>query len=120
MLRSSSHLETSPLAPPPSSSSARLSILQKLSLKLGYGKSLRERTVHTYFHGVDTKNIPQIINCFSKDNGAIIRDVCALSNRDASYEELGKKSSVTPDFLGERCNEFLGAHPDCCVKFHYG
>ena len=97
------HLQSSPLPPPKSSKPSKL---QSIQLKLGYGKSLRERTVHSYFHGVHTKNIPQIVNCFSKE-GCIIRDVCSLANRDVSYEELSKK--VLPDFLGERCNEFLMA-----------
>ena len=77
-----------------------------MQLKIGYGKSLRERTVHTYFHGVHTKNISQITNCFSNE-GCIIRDVCALTNKDVDYEELSKL--VMPEFLGERCNEFLMA-----------
>ena len=98
------HLQTSPLPPPPQSS--KLSILHSIQLKLGYGKSLRERTVHTYFHGVHTKNIPQITNCFSKE-GCIIRDVCSLANRDVDYDELSKMAMS--EFLGERCNEFLMA-----------
>ena len=97
------HLQSSPLPPPTTS---KLSIIQSIQLKLGYGKSLRERTVHAYFHGVHTKNISQIVNCFSEE-GCIIRDVCSLANREVSYEELSKE--VMPDFLGERCNEFLMA-----------
>ena len=97
------HLQASPLPPP---ANTEPSIVQSIQLKLGYGKSLRERTVHSYFHGVHTKNISQIINCFSKE-GCIIRDVCALGNKDVDYEELSK--NVMPEFLGERCNEFLMA-----------
>jgi len=91
-------------------------ILQKVRLRLGFAKHLRERVVHKYFHGVDTKNIPQIIECFQPD-GAIIRDVCSPTNRNATYEDVGKL--VTPEFLGERCREFLAAHPDAKVMFHY-
>ena len=80
------HLQSSPLPP----TTSKLSIIQSIQLKLGYGKSLRERTVHTYFHGVHTKNISQIVNCFSEE-GCIIRDVCALGNKDVDYEELSKR-----------------------------
>ena len=97
------HLQSSPLLPP---TTTKPSIIQSIQLKLGYGKSLRERTVHSYFHGVHTKNISQITNCFSKD-GCVIRDVCALTNKDVDYDELSKR--VMPEFLGERCNEFLMA-----------
>lgn len=38
-------------------------------------------------------------------------------NRDVSYEDV--KSLVSPEFLGERCREFLEAHPDAVVMFHY-
>mmetsp|Transcript_3984 Transcript_3984/g.8815 ORF Transcript_3984/g.8815 Transcript_3984/m.8815 type:complete len:239 (+) Transcript_3984:86-802(+) len=109
------HLHTRPL-PPPMTSAAAPNLLQKVCLKLGLAKNLRERVVHKYFHGVDTKNIPQIVECFQPD-GAIIRDVCSLTNRDVSYEDVGKM--VTPEFLGERCREFLAAHPDANVMFHY-
>mmetsp|Transcript_25788 Transcript_25788/g.46723 ORF Transcript_25788/g.46723 Transcript_25788/m.46723 type:complete len:263 (-) Transcript_25788:325-1113(-) len=117
------HLQTRPLPPPSSStpttttSSSPPAIFQKIRLRLGFAKHLRERVVHKYFHGVDTKNISQIIECFHSE-GAVIRDICSLSNRDASYEDVGKL--VTPDFLGERCREFLAAHPDAKVMFHHG
>eukprot|EP00584_Thalassiosira_punctigera_P024815 CAMPEP_0172556364 /NCGR_PEP_ID=MMETSP1067-20121228/65690_1 /TAXON_ID=265564 ORGANISM="Thalassiosira punctigera, Strain Tpunct2005C2" /NCGR_SAMPLE_ID=MMETSP1067 /ASSEMBLY_ACC=CAM_ASM_000444 /LENGTH=244 /DNA_ID=CAMNT_0013345157 /DNA_START=48 /DNA_END=782 /DNA_ORIENTATION=- len=101
---------------PPSKSTTDPNFLQRIRLRLGFAKGLRERVVHKYFHGVDTKNIPQIVECFEAD-GAIIRDVCSLSNRDASYEDVGKL--VAPEFLGERCREFLAAHPDAKVMFHY-
>ena len=116
-LRSASdpHLEIRPRAPTDALTSPTL--LQKLRLRLGLGKDLRERVVHKYFHGVDTQNIPQIVDCFSEE-GATIRDICSLANRDvSSYEEVGKE--VTPEFLGERCREFLAAHPDCKVMFRY-
>ncbi len=107
--------QTFPLPPLPSLTSP--SILQKLRLKLGFGKALRERLVHKYFNGVDTQNIQQIAECFHPD-GAIIRDVCALTNKDVPYDEVGRL--VSPEFLGERCREFLVAHPDADVLFHYG
>jgi hypothetical protein len=113
----SPHLHTTPRAPSSStSSSSSPSLLQKLRLRLGHGKHLREAVVHKYFHGVDTKNIPQIVECFHPD-GAIIRDVSSLANKDVSYEEVGKV--VSAEFLGERCREFLEAHPDAKVMFHY-
>ncbi|KAL7453822.1 hypothetical protein ACHAWC_005465 [Mediolabrus comicus] len=109
-------LQTRPISPANNITGLPL-LISKILLKIGHGKHLREEVVHKYFHGVDTKNIPQIIDCFHPD-GAIIRDVCALTNRDVSYENVGKL--VSPQFLGERCNEFLNAHPNCIVKFHHG
>ena len=112
------HLQTQPL--PPKASLTSPNLLQKLRLRLGFGKALRERVVHKYFHGVDTKNISQITECFPPTPGgsAIIRDICSLTNRDVMYEDVGKM--VTAGFLGERCREFLDAHPDAKVLFHYG
>lgn len=109
------HIQTQPL--PPIKSLTSPTILQKLLLSLGYGKELRERVVHKYFHGVDTKNIPQIVECFHS-NGAVIRDICSWANRNVSYENVGKL--VPPEFLGERCRDFLAAHPDAKVMFRLG
>ncbi|KAL7499877.1 hypothetical protein ACHAWT_008725 [Skeletonema menzelii] len=109
-------LQLRPIAPTDNITGLPL-LINKIGLKLGRGKQLREEVVHKYFHGVDIKNIPQIVECFHPD-GAIIRDVCSLANRDVPYEQVAKM--VTPDFLGERCREFLAAHPDCKVKFHHG
>ncbi len=109
-------LQLQPIAPTDNITGLPL-LIKKIGLRLGRGKQLREEVVHKYFHGVDTKNIPQIVECFHP-NGAIIRDICSLANRDVPYDQVGKK--VTPEFLGERCREFLAAHPDCKVKFHHG
>ncbi|KAL7465984.1 hypothetical protein ACHAXS_006277 [Conticribra weissflogii] len=112
------HRIATPLPPPRPDRPIAPTFLQKLSLRWGLSKHLRERVVHSYFHGVDSKNIPQIERCFG-DDGAIIRDVCRLARREGEVrEERGKLA--TPKELGERCREFLGAHPDCRVRFHYG
>ena len=79
-------------------------------LKVGGGKALREQVVERYFNGVQLQNREQIVSCFSP-MGTKIRDVCGVSNN----ERL-----ATPDELGERCMEFLAAHPDTKVLFHYG
>eukprot|EP00578_Thalassiosira_sp_NH16_P015463 CAMPEP_0181126580 /NCGR_PEP_ID=MMETSP1071-20121207/27717_1 /TAXON_ID=35127 /ORGANISM="Thalassiosira sp., Strain NH16" /LENGTH=249 /DNA_ID=CAMNT_0023212215 /DNA_START=15 /DNA_END=764 /DNA_ORIENTATION=- len=102
---------------PPIASLASPGTLQKLRLRLGLGKELRERVVHKYFHGVDTKNIQQIVECFHPD-GAVIRDISSVANRDVPYEDVGRM--VSPQFLGERCREFLEAHPDAKVMFRLG
>ena len=122
----SPHLQTTPLAPPnniPEQQQRRPTLLQRIRLKFNIvDKKLRERIVHTYFHGVQTKNIPQIINCFS-DDGTIIRDVCNLQQQSSTTNENKKEEEgklVSKEFLGERCNEFLMAHPNTVVKFHYG
>ena len=122
----SPHLQTTPLAPPNNvlnqQQRRRPTLLQRIRLKFNIvDKKLRERIVHTYFHGVQTKNIPQIINCFS-DDGTIIRDVCNLQHSSTTTNDENKKEGklVSKEFLGERCNEFLMAHPNTVVKFHYG
>jgi hypothetical protein len=84
-------------------------IFQKILLKAGRGKRLREQVVESYFDGVDKQNLEQIVNCFDPA-GTKIRDVCGVSN----VERM-----ATPEQLGERCMEFLAAHPDCRVMFHY-
>ena len=85
-------------------------LLQRMLLRAGGGKVLREQVVERYFNGVQLQNREQIVSCFSPD-GTKIRDVCGVSNS----ERL-----ATPDELGERCMEFLAAHPDTTVLFHYG
>ena len=70
---------------------------------------MREKVVERYFDGVTKQNREQISSVFSPE-GTKIRDVC------------GKKSSerlATAEALGERCMEFLAAHPDTVVMFHY-
>lgn len=84
--------------------------IQKALLKLNRAKGLREQVVENYFKGVDTKDRDLIVSCFA-DN-VTIRDVC---NLDASSETR----AATPDILATRCFDFLGAHPDTNVLFHY-
>ena len=55
--------------------------------------------------------IGMIRSCF--DTTATIRDVC---NTIGSSEER----VVDADKLVERCMDFVTAHPDCRVQFHYG
>ncbi len=69
----------------------------------------REMVVRTYFDGVNKKDREQIKSCFSEE--ASIRDVCALNSNERA---------VASDILADRCMEFLAAHPDCVVSFHYG
>ena len=85
-------------------------VFQKLLLKVGRGKKLREEVVSRYFDGVLKKDRDQIYSCFNPE-GTKIRDVCGVSNS----EKL-----ATPDDLADRCMEFLAAHPDTKVMFHYG
>uniref|UniRef100_A0A7S3Q1A6 SnoaL-like domain-containing protein n=1 Tax=Chaetoceros debilis TaxID=122233 RepID=A0A7S3Q1A6_9STRA len=69
----------------------------------------RESVVKSYFDGVNKKNRDQIANCFTIE--ASITDVCALNSGERT---------VNSDVLADRCMEFLAAHPDCVVDFHYG
>jgi len=78
-------------------------------LKLGFQKKLREELVYKYFDGVNKKDRAQISSCFPKE-GATIRDVCGVSNSE---------KIVSNDVLADRCMEFLAAHPDCKVDFHF-
>ncbi|KAG7350777.1 hypothetical protein IV203_010137 [Nitzschia inconspicua] len=84
-------------------------ILRRAILKVGGGKRWREDVVNRYFDGVQQQNRDQIISCFDP-RGTKIRDVCGVSNSERM---------ATPVELGERCMEFLAAHPDTMVKFHY-
>lgn len=83
--------------------------LQKALLKVGRGKGLREQVVERYFDGVRQQNRDQIISCFHPQRTKI-RDVCGVSNSERV---------ATPEQLGDRCMEFLAAHPDTQVLFHY-
>ena len=47
-------------------SAPKPNVLQKLLLKAGKGKRLREKVVETYFDGVDKQNLEQIVSCFGK------------------------------------------------------
>ena len=71
--------------------------------------SSREAVVRQYFQGVNDQNPALIRECFA--TSAVIQDVCGLntSRRTAEAEQLV-----------ERCMEFLAAHPDTVVDFHYG
>ena len=68
-----------------------------------------EEVVRRYFDGVNKKDPVQLRSCFGET--ATIRDVCGL---DSSTR------SVPSDNLVDRCMEFVTAHPDCLVRFHYG
>jgi hypothetical protein len=68
-----------------------------------------EAVVHRYFDGVNKKDPVQIRSCF--DETATIRDVCGVSNT---------VRTVQAGILVDRCMEFVTAHPDCKVDFHYG
>jgi hypothetical protein len=68
-----------------------------------------EATVRRYFEGVNQKNPEMIRSCFGET--AMIRDVCGLQDTSRA---------VPAETLVERCMEFVTAHPDCKVDFHYG
>lgn len=85
-----------------------LSFMNRLRLKAGGGSGLREEVVGRYFDGVTKKDRDQIASCFGKV--ATIRDVCGLSTAERS---------ASCDDLADRCMDFLAAHPDCKVDFHY-
>lgn len=84
-------------------------LFQKVVLKLGRGKRWREQVVERYFDGVRHQDRDQIVSCFPT-SGTKIRDICGVSKS----ERL-----ATPDQLGDRCMQFLAAHPDTKVMFHY-
>lgn len=68
----------------------------------------REEVVRRYFDGVTTKNPNQIYSCFAEE--AYITDICSIN---------ASKRRVSSELLTDRCMEFLAAHPDCRVDFHY-
>ncbi len=69
----------------------------------------RENIVRQYFDGVNKKDRDQIAGCFAET--AKITDVCSIN---------ASQKTVKPADLADRCMEFLQAHPDCVVDFHYG
>ena len=69
-----------------------------------------EAVVHQYFEGVNQKDPQLIRDCF--DDITILWDVCSLR---ASFQR-----KVNSDDMVERCMDFVKAHPDCLVQFHYG
>jgi hypothetical protein len=88
-----------------------LALLGLACISQGFSPSpqQREQVVFKYFDGVNKKDRAQIASCFA-DN-AIIRDVCSINSSERE---------VRPGDLADRCMEFLQAHPDCKVAFHYG
>ena len=68
-----------------------------------------EATVRRYFEGVNQKDPDMIRSCFGST--ATIRDVCGIND---------SKKTVQAQDLVDRCMDFLTAHPDCRVDFHYG
>mmetsp|Transcript_27567 Transcript_27567/g.63204 ORF Transcript_27567/g.63204 Transcript_27567/m.63204 type:complete len:194 (-) Transcript_27567:422-1003(-) len=76
-------------------------------------KRKMESVVRKYFEGVTAKDPKMIRSCFpaTDEIHTSIRDVCGID--DSTREVRGKD-------LVERCTEFLGAHPDTVVNFHYG
>eukprot|EP00531_Pseudo-nitzschia_arenysensis_P003698 CAMPEP_0116125236 /NCGR_PEP_ID=MMETSP0329-20121206/5703_1 /TAXON_ID=697910 /ORGANISM="Pseudo-nitzschia arenysensis, Strain B593" /LENGTH=501 /DNA_ID=CAMNT_0003619263 /DNA_START=166 /DNA_END=1671 /DNA_ORIENTATION=- len=68
-----------------------------------------EQVVRRYFDGVNKKDPKQLRSCFGET--ATIRDVCGLDDT---------VRSVPSENLVDRCMEFVTAHPDCLVRFHYG
>lgn len=74
-----------------------------------FGQKRRmENVVRKYFDGVNKKDPEQIRSCFGDQ--AVIRDI-VVSNT---------KRTVPAQVLVDRCMDFLTAHPDCQVNFHYG
>mmetsp|Transcript_32104 Transcript_32104/g.37418 ORF Transcript_32104/g.37418 Transcript_32104/m.37418 type:complete len:380 (-) Transcript_32104:292-1431(-) len=68
----------------------------------------REAIVYRYFDGVNRKDANQIRSCFAEE--AFITDICSINS---------SKRQVKSNDLAMRCMEFLTAHPDCKVGFHY-
>lgn len=73
-------------------------------------KGLREQVVENYFKGVDQKDRSLIVSCFA--DKVTIRDVCNLNASSETRE-------ANPEILADRCADFLAAHPDTNVLFHY-
>lgn len=84
--------------------------LQKALLKMNRAKGLREKVVDNYFRGVDEKDRDLICSCFA--DTVTIRDVCNLNASTETRE-------ANPQILADRCFDFLAAHPDTNVFFHY-
>ena len=69
-----------------------------------------ESVVRQYFEGVNQKNPQLIRDCL--DDSAVLWDVCAL--------RASSQRKVKAEDLVERCMDFVTAHPDCRVQFHFG
>jgi hypothetical protein len=74
----------------------------------------KEEVVKRYFDGVTKKDLDQIISCFAPTCN--IRDVCRLREGNA----VSEVKTATREQMADRCMEFLAAHSDCQVDFHYG
>jgi hypothetical protein len=96
---------------------ALLSIMSPARAFSAATPSQMEATVRAYFQGVTDKDPVAIRNCFA--DVATIRDVCALS-AGVGKSGASPANTVEADVLVQRCMDFVGAHPDCVVKFHYG
>ena len=68
-----------------------------------------ETTVRNYFQGVHTKDAALIRSCFG--DTSTIRDVCGLN---------ASQRTVPAEDLVQRCMDFVAAHPDVSIDFHYG
>ena len=90
-------------------------LIRKAFLKLGLGIQWREEVVECYFDGVQQQNRDQIVSCFAP-SGTKIRDVGILAT--STNSDISERLA-SPDQLGDRCMQFLAAHPDTRVKFHF-
>jgi len=86
-----------------------LLLLPRFSCGFSPSPQQREKVVFKYFDGVNKKDRDQIASCFGEKT--VIRDVCSINSCE---------KEVKPGDLADRCMEFLQAHPDCKVDFHYG
>ncbi|EEC45391.1 predicted protein [Phaeodactylum tricornutum CCAP 1055/1] len=68
-----------------------------------------ESLVRQYFEGVNQQDPEMIRRCFGET--ATIWDVCGINS---------SRRTVKAKDLVDRCMDFVTAHPDCVVKFHYG
>jgi hypothetical protein len=83
-------------------------VISAQSLSLLGRKARMENVVRKYFDGVNKKDPDQIRSCFGDE--ATIHDVVVSE----------AKRAVKAQILADRCMDFLAAHPDCSVNFHYG
>lgn len=68
-----------------------------------------EQVVKNYFRGVHENDPKLIRSCFGET--ATIRDVCGINDN---------VRTVPSSDLVDRCMEFVAAHPDVEIDFHYG
>jgi hypothetical protein len=67
----------------------------------------KEAVVRRYFAGVNAKDREMIMSCFA--DTVELRDMCGISR---GAPRMAKASD-----MGDRCMEFVAAHPDCEVHF---